>query len=46
MAKEQFEREYIERLLARTSGNRTKAAELAGIDQATLFRKLRKISPS
>lgn len=45
-AKKEFERKYIESLLARTGGNRAKAAELAGIDQATLFRKLRKISQS
>ena len=37
---ERFEREYIHALLARTGGNRERAAELAGIDRTTFYRAL------
>jgi DNA-binding NtrC family response regulator len=37
-----FEREYLARLTARTSGNMSKAARLAGIDRTTLYRLMEK----
>ncbi|MCU0649114.1 MAG: sigma-54 dependent transcriptional regulator, partial [Gemmatimonadaceae bacterium] len=37
-----FEREYLSRLTARTSGNMSKAARLAGIDRTTLYRLMEK----
>jgi DNA-binding NtrC family response regulator len=37
-----FEQEYLARLTARTSGNMSKAARLAGIDRTTLYRLMEK----
>ena len=34
------EKQYMERILRKTDGNRTKAAEMLGISRATLYRKL------
>jgi|SRR5579883_87322 len=41
-AQMEFERQYLEKLLRRMGGNRKLAAEAAGIDPATLFRKLKR----
>ena len=41
---DEFEREYIARVLAAFPGNRDKVAEVLGISRSTLFRKLRKHS--
>jgi two-component system, NtrC family, response regulator AtoC len=38
---EQMERRYIEKVLSRTGGNRTKAAGILGIHPTSLFRKLK-----
>ena len=38
----QFEQEYLGRLVARTGGNMSKAARLAGIDRTTLYRLMDK----
>ena len=37
-----FEKEYLQRLTTRASGNMSKAARLAGIDRTTLYRLLEK----
>jgi DNA-binding NtrC family response regulator len=37
-----FEREYLMRLTARTGGNMSKAARLAGVDRTTLYRLMEK----
>jgi DNA-binding NtrC family response regulator len=37
-----FEREYLNRLLARSGGNMSRAARLAGIDRTTLYRLFEK----
>lgn len=37
-----FEQEYLSRLTARTAGNMSKAARLAGIDRTTLYRLMEK----
>ena len=37
-----FEREYLTRLAARTAGNMSKAARLAGVDRTTLYRLMEK----
>jgi DNA-binding NtrC family response regulator len=37
-----FEREYLTRLSARTAGNMSKAARLAGVDRTTLYRLMEK----
>jgi DNA-binding NtrC family response regulator len=37
-----FEREYLNRLVARSGGNMSRAARLAGIDRTTLYRLLEK----
>ena len=39
----QVEAEYIRNVLASVDGNRTRAAEILGIDRKTLREKLRKI---
>ena len=39
-AKEEFQRNYINEVLARNNGNRTKAAEDLGVDPRTIFRHL------
>ena len=41
-AQKEFEREYLEDLLRKNDGNRKATAEEAGIDPATLFRKLKR----
>ncbi len=41
-AKEKFQLQYIEEVLAIVDGNRTKAAELLGVDPRTIFRYLKK----
>ncbi len=38
----QFEREYLEQLTTRASGNMSKAARLAGVDRTTLYRLMDK----
>ena len=38
---EQIERRYIDHVLHATSGNRTKAAEILGLDRKTLYRRLK-----
>ncbi len=35
---EEVEREHIERVLEKTRGNKTKAAEILGVSRRTLFR--------
>lgn len=37
---DQLEREYIKRVLIETGGNKSKAAEILGLDRKTLYRKL------
>jgi len=39
---EQQERDYIRWVLARTEGNRTRSAEILGIDRVSLWRKIKK----
>ena len=41
-AKEAFQRDYVNRVLERFGGNRTKAAEALGVDPRTIFRHLEK----
>ncbi|MDY0001815.1 MAG: sigma 54-interacting transcriptional regulator [Polyangia bacterium] len=41
-AKEEFQRRYINEVLARNSGNRTKTARDLGVDPRTIFRHLEK----
>jgi len=41
---EERESEYIEWVLKQTNGNRTKAAEILGIDRVSLWRKLKATS--
>jgi DNA-binding NtrC family response regulator len=38
---EQLEKEYIRKVLAQVGGNKSKAAEILGLDRKTLYRKLR-----
>ena len=42
-AKEEFQRRYIEQILARNGGNRTRAARELGVDPRTVFRFLEKV---
>jgi DNA-binding NtrC family response regulator len=44
-AESAFRRLYFERLLHRSGGNKTKAAELAGIDRTVLYAHLAKLDP-
>jgi transcriptional regulator with PAS, ATPase and Fis domain len=37
---DQLEKEYIKRVLIETGGNKSKAAEILGLDRKTLYRKL------
>ena len=37
---DELEREYIKRVLAAESGNKTRAAQRLGLDRKTLYRKL------
>ena len=39
-AKEEFQRRYINEVLARNNGNRTKTAHDLGVDPRTIFRHL------
>ncbi len=39
---EEREREYIKMVLVRTGGNKTRAAEILGIDRVSLWRKIKK----
>jgi DNA-binding NtrC family response regulator len=39
-AKEEFQRQYINEVLAQNSGNRTKTARDLGVDPRTIFRHL------
>lgn len=41
-AKERFQREYIQRILERNGGNRTRTAKELGVDPRTIFRHLEK----
>ena len=41
-AKEEFQRDYVNQVLDRFAGNRTKAAEALGVDPRTIFRHLEK----
>ena len=41
-AKEKFQRDYINEVLARNNGNRTKTARDLGVDPRTIFRHLEK----
>jgi two-component system nitrogen regulation response regulator NtrX len=41
-AQREFERQYLDKMLKRNGGNRKLTAEEAGIDPATLFRKLKR----
>ncbi len=40
---DQLEREYIRRVLIETGGNKSKAAEILGLDRKTLYRKLQEM---
>ena len=41
-AKDAFQRDYVNQVLERFAGNRTKAAEALGVDPRTIFRHLEK----
>ena len=41
-AKDAFQRDYVNQVLDRYAGNRTKAAEALGVDPRTIFRHLEK----
>ena len=41
-AKDAFQRNYVNQVLERFAGNRTKAAEALGVDPRTIFRHLEK----
>lgn len=40
---DQLEKEYIRRVLLETGGNKSKAAEILGLDRKTLYRKLQEL---
>jgi DNA-binding NtrC family response regulator len=40
---DQLEREYIKKVLVETGGNKSKAAEILGLDRKTLYRKLQEM---
>lgn len=40
---DQLEKEYIRRILIETGGNKSKAAEILGLDRKTLYRKLQEM---
>ncbi len=40
MTLDQLEKEYIRRVLIKTGGNKSKAAEILGLDRKTLYRKM------
>jgi transcriptional regulator with PAS, ATPase and Fis domain len=42
-AKEQFQKDYINKILERNGGNRTKTAKDLGVDPRTIFRHLEKL---
>jgi len=42
-AKEEFQRQYIQKVLARNGGNRTKTARDLGVDPRTIFRHLERM---
>jgi DNA-binding NtrC family response regulator len=42
-ARDLFERQYFERLIAQTGGNVLRAAELAGLERTHLYRKLKQL---
>jgi transcriptional regulator with GAF, ATPase, and Fis domain len=42
-AKEEFQKQYINRILERNNGNRTKTARDLGVDPRTIFRHLEKV---
>jgi two-component system response regulator HydG len=40
---DQLEKEYIKKVLIEVGGNKSKAAELLGLDRKTLYRKLQEL---
>jgi DNA-binding NtrC family response regulator len=40
---DQLEKEYIQKVLIEAGGNKTRAAEILGLDRKTLYRKLEEI---
>ena len=40
---DQLEKEYVKRVLIETGGNKSKAAEILGLDRKTLYRKLQEL---
>ncbi len=45
-ARDRFERQYFERLMLRTGGNMSRAAELSGVERTHLYRKLKQLGVS
>jgi len=39
----ELEQEYVQRVLAHVSGNKSRAAQVLGIDRVSLWRKLKKL---
>lgn len=39
----ELEREYVQKVLAHVAGNKSRAAEVLGIDRVSLWRKLKRI---